>query len=132
MERVHGDQVKRRDEKEAINRRILEEMVHEARRSGLEPIFVLFYVNAELQMESWRERLLKDVLGDLGVRYVDSKRIFLAASTCQGRALSPRRFYFLPGNGHVNGEGYRLIASELAGLLRSSGDSRPVVRADRR
>jgi len=118
VETVYGDHIKRRSAKIAINARIIEEMVGEARAHRLEPIFVIFYVNQELHVTSWRERLIKDALSNVSARYVDSKKLFLEASGSERK--STRRFYLLPGNGHPNGAGYQLLATELAKVIVES------------
>lgn len=106
-----------RGTKEAIASRLLERLVHESREAGIEPLFVLFYGERALRVETWREAFLRDTLSRLGARIIDTKPLFLEAAEDVGIGLSD--FFFPLPNGHPNIRGNDLVAREIYRRYRS-------------
>lgn len=104
----------RRQDKMEVNRRILEEVVREARARRLSPIFVLFFDQQELRSVGWREEFLLEELERLQVQYVNLKQVLLAAAVNSGSTIED---YFRKTDGHLNPRGNQVVASALADFL---------------
>ena len=108
--------VDRQSEKKMINRKILEAVVEEARKHDLTIVFVIFYGTRELKKEGWREIFLKDLFEELGVPYIDTKKILV--DEARDKAMDVREFYlYKQNNDHPNRLGNCIIASAIAGYI---------------
>jgi len=103
-----------REAKERIARRILEEVVAEARRRDLPLELVFFFPRYELDHVGWRETFLKTEAERLGVPYLDTKELYLAEA--RRRGVQPDAFF---DGGHPNALGNELVAAALAERLRA-------------
>jgi hypothetical protein len=115
----------RREEKQALNRRLLEAVVEEAARRQLPLFFVLFYEAGELRRAGWRETFLRAELERLRVPYLDTKELFLR--TAQERSW-PIADLYRTTDAHPSALGNLVIAEALARdwrfLSRARGDPR--------
>ncbi len=117
----------RRDEKEELNRRILDRLVSLAGELDIRPIFVIFYGERALTAESWREPFLKATLDELGVEVLDTRNLM---ATAAARGVPSSQLYFPPPNGHPSPEGNRLIADALVDLIAAGGAGWSAARED--
>jgi hypothetical protein len=101
----------KRSEKQEINRRILADLVGEARRRGLQPFFVLFYEPTELHRSGWRETFLRAELGRLEVPYLDTKELFLRLARERSQPLAA---FYRTTDAHPSALGNLLVAEALA------------------
>jgi hypothetical protein len=104
----------KREEKQAINRRILEELVAETARRDLPLFFVLFYEPGELRRSGWRESFLREELARLGAPYLDTKELFLRA---RERSQIVAEFYRTT-DAHPSSAGNLLVAEAVAQAWR--------------
>ncbi len=105
-------------EKRRLNSAILEQTVGLARQRSLEILYVIFYDPKALRVADWREHYLKAELDRLGVAYLDTRPILLAA--CRDDDL-PLDHYYASDGGHHNAAGNAVIGDALVHLLRERG-----------
>jgi len=101
----------RREEKRALNRRILREMRDELEARGLDFFFVLFHgrsANWTPEPYSWQEPFLYATFDELGIPFVSSKRPLFEA-VAEGASFDD--LYILEGEGrnHFNERGNRVV-----------------------
>lgn len=101
----------RRDEKETIARKILENMNQESEVAGIRLLIVLFYGESSLYRENWRESFLKSTLDDLHIAYVDTKPLLLELGRHSPDGTSA--FFFPLPNGHLNAQGNTAVATAV-------------------
>ncbi|MCP4658268.1 MAG: SGNH/GDSL hydrolase family protein [bacterium] len=106
----------RREEKETLSKKILENLVAESRRAEMDLLFILFYNRASLSTESWHERFLKSAFDALAVDYLDTRPILQAAA--QGLEEGLDALYFPPPNGHLNARGNAVVAEATFEVLQ--------------
>ncbi len=115
----------RRVEKQELGRAILAATVRESARRRMPLLFVIFYTEAELHFTGWREQFLHQQFTQLGVPYIDTKPILLAAAR---KELVPVSEYYFPpttpGQGHHNERGNHVIAQAIADFLQQHAPAR--------
>lgn len=99
---------------EALNGRLIQEMVTVAQERDLPIEFVIFYSRREMDTTYWRETFLKEHLTALNVPFLDSKQLILEKAETDGTSLNT---YFMDDGGHTNEIGNRVIAEALAARL---------------
>jgi len=107
----------RRDEKQAVNSRLFEEIVKEARAQTHPLLFVLFYNREELTYKGWRERFIKSEMKRLKAPYVDTKEVLVRKSVQSG---IPVKEFYLP-DGHLNSLGNQVVAFAIADKMKLTG-----------
>ena len=111
-----------RDEKSELGRKLLEAFAAEAKEGTAGLLVVIFYPPWQLGIEGWRERFLHAELGRLEVPFVDTKA--LLRESAERNRTGVAAFYHPDPNHHLNSEGNRLVALEVARRLESArGDS---------
>lgn len=108
----------RREEKEALNERILEEIAAIAAKSELEMLIVLFYTPVHMYFTGWRETFLKEQITRLGLPYLDTKPVL--HEHCK-RTGTPLMQLYAEDGGHHNAAGNRVIGAALVEYLRRRG-----------
>lgn len=122
-----GELPYRREEKQELNRRLLEAVVEEAARRDLPLFFVLFYEVGELRTSGWRETFLRAELERLRVPYLDTKELFLRIA---GERSWPIADFYRTTDAHPSALGNLVIAEALvrdwrdARLARARGEPR--------
>jgi len=106
----------RREEKEAVTRRILEALAADAAQADIPLQVVLFYSAPQIRRESWREDFLISTMESLGLDYVDTKPLLLAHADGDPEKVS--KFFFPFPNGHPNPDGNRVVAHALYQILK--------------
>jgi hypothetical protein len=101
----------RRDEKQELNRRLLEATVDEAARRELPLLFVLFYDAYDLEKSGWREAFLRAEMERLGAAYLDTKELMVRRAA--ERSVPWADFYRVT-DAHLSAFGNRAIAEALA------------------
>lgn len=107
----------RREDKEKLNRQILDLVRSEANSRQLPLLVVLFYNQVELDYVGWRETFLKQYLDQQGMAYIDSKEILLQAIAQTHREA--KQWYDVEG--HLNAGGNELVGKAIAENLRKRG-----------
>jgi lysophospholipase L1-like esterase len=102
-------------EKKALNAKIIEQLVTEARQQQLPLLFVVFYPKWEFNYEGWRELFLKQQLADLGVPSIDTKQLFLQATQADPAKISQ---FYDEQHGHLNELGGQVVAEAIAHYLQ--------------
>lgn len=112
----------RQDMKVRLNRKILESFKEEAQKADLRLYFVLFYVQADMREENWREVFLKRTLQELEMPYFDTKTYLLELLESQGGSVED---YWSNEHGHPTGEANLLFARGIAAWLQHVEPNRP-------
>jgi len=107
----------RREEKQQLNARVLDEIADECRKAGAPLGFVIFHTLGELDRPGWRVRFLRRELARRGLPFVDTLKAL--------RAGGQAREQYDPQHQHLTPEGTRRVAEAIVedfGWLRGTAD----------
>lgn len=112
--------VEKRQRKVAeVNEKILNEMIAELNRRGLQHLFVIFYPNwTYRESPDWREVLIKRVLSENGERYLSTKE--LVSEDAKRLGKNPLEYY--DATGHPTAYQNRLITNHIKPYVVSGGE----------
>ncbi|MFH1737727.1 MAG: SGNH/GDSL hydrolase family protein [bacterium] len=101
----------KREEKQQLNSRIIQEVIRICRKESLPLMFVLFYTQNELGKNGWRAGFLKEIFSRAGVPYVDTEAVFIEAAQRLSCDISD---FYMPRDGHPSELGNTVVAEEIA------------------
>jgi hypothetical protein len=109
------------EEKRRVNRLLLNETFRLANTEEMRLAFILFYSQAEITHEGWREEFLKETLRELNAPYLDTKALLL--QTAERRGIKISEFY--DETDHHTALGNAIIAEGLAAFMQREGWDEP-------
>lgn len=113
-----SDNPQARERTRRVNRLLFDAVAGACREKGLPLLYVLFYGDFELKETFWRETFLKEELARRGIEFVDTKAAILAHAAREGLPISA---YYVPGDGHHNDLGNRVIGDAVLAALEARG-----------
>ncbi|MBW2716123.1 MAG: hypothetical protein JRD03_08605 [Deltaproteobacteria bacterium] len=109
------------EEKRRVNRLLLNEAFHLANTEEMRLAFILFYSQAEITHEGWREKFFKETLRELNAPYLDTKALLLQNAEQRGIEISE----FYDETDHHTALGNAVIAEGLAAFMQRKGWDEP-------
>ncbi len=103
--------------KKKMNFKLLESFKRETDTKKTPLLFVLFYGQKSLTQVDWQEEFLKNTMTQLGLHYIDTKKLLLQYAA--EKHLEVSSFYVME-NGHHNNLGNRIIAEGIIDYLKAN------------